>query len=469
MAEGTFRVVVVGAGAAGTLVSARLLDSAALTGRGVSIELVDPAPRSGPGLAYATSDPRHLLNVPAGRMSALPGDTDGFVRWLSHREGRRVDPGEYVPRGTYGTYLADALRHAVEAAGGVATLHRRYARVVAVEQPTGIGRVRLRLDNGELLDADAAVLALGNLAPSGGWVPEGLRRSPCFVADPWRPGALDGVPADRDVLLVGTGLTMCDVSRTLNTPGRTVHAVSRSGLVPLPHTTTPVRTPAFHPGPAPDPPDLARLRREVLHRAARYRRQYGDWRPAIDELRPHVAELWQRLSFADRERFLTGMLREWEVSRHRLAPATSRALTESLRSGLLTVRAAEVVAAQPGEEAGEEGGSVTVGLSDGCSLTVGAVVNCTGPEGRTGELTDPLARCLLDSGVAVAGPHGLGFDTTADGRLVPAPGRTPAPVWTLGQLRRGNLWETTAIPEIRVQAAELADRILAHAPAPLLV
>ncbi|MGW0564848.1 FAD/NAD(P)-binding protein [Streptomyces sp. NPDC003016] len=467
MAEGTFHIVVVGAGAAGTLVSARLLDTAVRNGRQVWIDLVDPAPRSGPGVAYATTDPRHLLNVPAGRMSALPEDGDDFVHWLSHWGGRRVDPGEYVARGTYGTYLTDMLRRSVQAAGVLASLRRRHARVVAVDRPApGAPGVRLRLDEGGVLDADAVVLALGNIAPSDGWVPEGLRRSPCFVGDPWQPGALDGIPADHDVLLVGTGLTMCDVARTLSAPGRTVHAVSRNGLVPLPHATaTPTGAPMPRPGLLPAPRDLARLRREVLHRAAQYRRQHGDWRPAIDELRPHVPEMWQRLSFADREHFLSGMLREWEVSRHRLAPATNRALTQSLRSGLLTVRAARVVTAQPADG----GRTVTVRLSDGRSVTVGAVVNCAGTESRTGELADPLVRRLLETGTAVPGPHGLGFDTTAEGRLVPAGGGTAAPVWTLGQLRRGTLWETTAIAEIRAQSVELAGRILgpAHAALPL--
>ncbi|MFD0401990.1 hypothetical protein ACFVHI_28355, partial [Kitasatospora sp. NPDC127121] len=39
---------------------------------------------------------------------------------------------------------------------------------------------------------------------------------------------------------------------------------------------------------------------------------------------------------------------------------------------------------------------------------------------------------------------------------LPTGGRAPAPLWTLGSLRRGNLLETTAIPEIRCQADDLA-------------
>ncbi|MGH8895204.1 MAG: FAD/NAD(P)-binding protein, partial [Actinomycetes bacterium] len=58
---------------------------------------------------------------------------------------------------------------------------------------------------------------------------------------------------------------------------------------------------------------------------------------------------------------------------------------------------------------------------------------------------------------ARTGPLGLGL-ATDDGRLLGV--EADLPVWTLGALRRGELWETTAIPEIRVQAADVARRAL---------
>jgi hypothetical protein len=87
---------------------------------------------------------------------------------------------------------------------------------------------------------------------------------------------------------------------------------------------------------------------------------------------------------------------------------------------------------------------------------VGWVVDCTGPGQR---LEDPLWRGLFESGAAVPGPLGMGV-TTRDGRLLDAQGRSARPLFTLGAPRRGELWETTAIPEIRVQAAALAQQLL---------
>ncbi|MGZ6099269.1 MAG: FAD/NAD(P)-binding protein, partial [Myxococcaceae bacterium] len=82
----------------------------------------------------------------------------------------------------------------------------------------------------------------------------------------------------------------------------------------------------------------------------------------------------------------------------------------------------------------------------------------TGPVMDVRALEDPLVRSLLASGQARPGPHGLGFATSEQGAVL---GPLQDRLWTLGGLRRGDLWETTAIPEIRVQARALAGTIAA--------
>jgi uncharacterized NAD(P)/FAD-binding protein YdhS len=53
----------------------------------------------------------------------------------------------------------------------------------------------------------------------------------------------------------------------------------------------------------------------------------------------------------------------------------------------------------------------------------------------------------------------MGFRTDV-GRLIDSDGRTETPLWTLGALRRGELFESTAIPEIRGQALAVAGALL---------
>ncbi|MGF1429052.1 FAD/NAD(P)-binding protein [Kitasatospora sp. LaBMicrA B282] len=459
------RLAVIGAGAAGTLTAAQLLRCATRQHRALELWLIDPD-EAGPGVAYRTEDRRHLLNVPAGAMSAFPDEPDHFLRWLAAWEPC-PDPGEphqghhFLPRRTFGRYLSAVLAQALDQAPASVRLHRVRRR--AVDLAAGPGAVVVTLAGGDRLPVHAAVLALGLRAPGQAWAPEVLRGHPGFVADPWAPDALAAVPDSGDVLLVGTGLTMADVAVSLARPGRTVHAVSRHGLAPHGHrvgSPAPVPPPwgAEEAGPVGEPGpvlDLDRLRRAVLRHIAVVRRERGDWRPAVDGLRTQVGALWQRLSPADRARFLGEDLRRWEVHRHRLAPATAATVQRLRTTGRLTLAAAEVVAVTP-----VDGREVLIRLSNGRWLTVATVVNCTGPSAELTDSRDPLHSALLAQGSAVAGPLGLGLATAADGRLTPAPGRPVAPLWALGVLRRGELLESTAIPEIRAQAAALAQRLL---------
>ncbi|MET9499404.1 FAD/NAD(P)-binding protein [Streptomyces sp. NPDC006552] len=448
-------VAVVGAGAAGVLASAQLISASAAYGLALDLHLIDPAPLTGAGPAYGTPDDRHLLNVPAGRMSALPDDPDHFLRWLAPRHPA-VRAGDFVPRRAYGRYLHDVLTQAARA-HPAARLHRVRDRVIRLRHQHGA--TALGLASGDDVRVDAVVLALGGAAPSADWAGPALRASPRFLADPWAPGALDTVGASGDVLLVGTGLTMVDVAVTLGSPRRVLHAVSRHGILPQAHLAH--TAPPFAPGPLDASCGLDAVRRAVRRHLAVCRRERGDWRPGLDGLRPLTAALWQQLPAADRLRFLREDLRVWEAHRHRLAPGTAARLHDLLAHGGLRVSAGEVVRGAP------RAGGLRVRLDDGWQLDVAAVVNCTGPRADWRRAANPLVDDLLRSGRVRPGPAGLGLDTTPDGLLIPGAGPA-APLWTLGAARRGNLLETTAMPEIRAQAARLASCVLARlAPAPL--
>jgi uncharacterized NAD(P)/FAD-binding protein YdhS len=308
--------------------------------------------------------------------------------------------------------------------------------------------VAITLAGHQVLEADAVVLALGNGAAASAWVPPALRRSSRFVADPWRPGGLPQLSGGSTVLLVGTGLTMVDIA--ISYGHCQVHTVSRHGLLPLAHAADP---PPPAPAPSPETPITAASVRRLVF--GRIRELDGDWRTAVDGMRPITQQLWSRLDGTARRELLVHAQGRWERVRHRMAPELGAWLSARHEQGLLTVRAASVVGAR------DTGASLIAELSDATSVQADLVVNCTG---RCSLLDsgDPLVSGLLVRGSARRDSLGLGFATHPDGRLVSA---DELPAWTLGQLRRGELWESTAIPEIRDQAAELAGSILAHARA----
>ncbi|WP_406220535.1 FAD/NAD(P)-binding protein [Streptomyces decoyicus] len=441
-------VAVIGAGAAGTLTTARLMQRARARDLRLNVWLIDPTDDTGKGRAYRTQDPRHLLNVPARRMSAFAEDQEHFVRWLEAQARGPIDRDAYVPRMWYGEYLDDVLR-TVAASAPTARLHRLTDKIVDVHSRGS--ELILTCLSGRKVAVDAAVLALGASGPGCTWVPSSLCASPHFVADPWAPGALSAVPSDGDVLAVGSGLTMADVAVTLSHPGRVMHVVSRHGFAPQHHTKQPATPPE-----APEMTGevgLDSLRRSVLRHISASRRLYGDWRVGVDSLRPVTAMLWRQLSPADRERFFREDVRLWDVHRHRMPPETAEAVRQFIRTGRLRITAGRLT------DAVITGKTVQAQLEDGHRLNVSAVVNCTGIPAYLGSADDPLLHRLLSSGLARRHHTGIGLDTFDDGRLRSARHHHPA-IWTLGALMRGALLESTAIAEIREQADNVASSML---------
>jgi uncharacterized NAD(P)/FAD-binding protein YdhS len=69
---------------------------------------------------------------------------------------------------------------------------------------------------------------------------------------------------------------------------------------------------------------------------------------------------------------------------------------------------------------------------------------------------------LLQTGLAIPDPLGLGLATAANGALIQANGQAADWLFTLGSPQKGKLWETTAVPELRQQTKALAETLLHH-------
>ena len=132
---------------------------------------------------------------------------------------------------------------------------------------------------------------------------------------------------------------------------------------------------------------------------------------------------------------------------------------ELLRNGRLQVTAGRLQGFE------ERDGEVEVTLRprlgrEPLRLRVQRVVNCTGPESNYRRLNHPLVVSLRERGLIQPDALGLGLQTDAHGALLDAEGRASERLHTLGPSRKGQLWETTAVPEIRIQAQALAVRLL---------
>jgi uncharacterized NAD(P)/FAD-binding protein YdhS len=454
------RIAIVGGGFTGTLVAAHLLRSA----RPLAVTLFERGPRFARGIAYGTDRPEHLLNVPAKQMSAFEDDPAHFQRFAARQD---PSPEAFHPRSRYGDYLALVLAESERAGTPSAILDRARGEVVDVEPPAGREAARVVTREGRRVAADHVVLALGNFPPPNPLPAIGLSRA-VYAPDPWEPDALRGIPREAPVLVVGTGLTAVDVVLALRADGHRgrITAVSRRGLLPQTH-----RVPGSGAPPSPvEPASLdGRTALAVLRAAraeARQRRAKGlDWREVATALRVRAPAIWAGFPEAERRRFLRHLRPFWETHRHRMPPSCARAVESLRRDGTHTVRAARIVGTEPTDD----GARVTIEPRGGGAeevLDVSRIVNATGPAGDWTLVDDALVQSLLEKGLVVPDALRLGIEADERGAVLGrgpagAPGAAATWLWTAGPPRRPALYESTAVPEIRVQAADLARRLSA--------
>jgi uncharacterized NAD(P)/FAD-binding protein YdhS len=456
------KIVIIGGGFSGTLLCVHLLRRTSAT-RPAQITLIEREPRRlARGFAYSTPHESCLLNVPAGRMSAFEDDRDHFVRFAMQRN-RSIGGGTFVARGLYGDYLAALLADA-QGAARHAKFEQISAEAVEIDDPPFAGQADVRLADGRRLDADRVVIALGNFPPCD---PPGADArfldSARYTRNPWGTEALDGVSTDGQVLLIGTGLTMLDVALVLSDMGlkSKIYAISRRGLLPQPHRASD-RPPQMLPFPRSmrmSHPTPLRLLRALRKEIAEQSKNGVDWRDVVTSLRNDTPALWHSLDRRGRQQFLRHLVPLWDTHRHRSAPATARRIHQMRDSGQLIVKAARIERI----ELDAQRVAVTVKerhASGTHVLHVGHVVNCTGPDTNLARVGGALLRSALARGLIKPDELGLGLDVAPDGAVIRADGTMSHRLYTIGPLRRAQLWETTAVPELRVQAAELAARIL---------
>jgi uncharacterized NAD(P)/FAD-binding protein YdhS len=419
----------------------------------VSVVIVEPRERLGIGVAYATDCPWHVLNVPAANMSALAGEPDHFVRWLRER-GERYDATSFVPRATYGEYLTSIAALAADASGS-RWRHARATVCDAAHDGDGDGVV-VTLSTDERIVADALVLALGNGEPRAWpYVDERCRDTATFFDSAWRPGALTACDPSQDILLIGSGLTAIDAALALRHSGHrgTVHMVSRRGLMPRAH-----RAPSVKARASVRPPALRASVRATRAAAHDFARASGDWRPAVDGMRGATNELWQSLTTAEQRRFLAHVQPYWNVHRHRMAPEVAEQISAWVAAGHVRPFAGRIesmttVGSHLSVSVRPRGGGATR------AFRVARAINCAGNDYDVKRSSSPLVRRLIDRGLMQPSRAGIGPCVAPDGALMGPRGPSHG-IFTLGPMRFGTLVETTAIPEIREQARDLA-RLLA--------
>ncbi|GAA4305340.1 FAD/NAD(P)-binding protein [Nibribacter koreensis] len=452
-------IAIIGGGFCGTMVAVHLLRQ---TQQPVEVFLINKGYPKGKGVAYSASSEKYLLNVHAGRMSAFPDQPAHFVEWLKTQPAFEASSLEeightFVPRQLYGQYLEAILQETIATHSQVFT--EIHDRAIAISSTKNLLQetYQLTLQSGSQVEAEQVVLALGNFKPANlrcllAKEAESLAPS-LYVSDPWQPDTLKGLAPSSTVVLLGTGLTTIDALLGLQEQNFTgkVYAVSSNGYLPRPYLSGKANV---------DFGDRIAQANSLLEMVRIFNQELKansgqGWEEMINGIRPHTHALWQKLTLHEQRKFVARLGSLWSVVRHRLPPQVHTATQEMQQAGQLHIVAGRVQSMVPGPDKVE----VTIQprqVLPAATILADRILNCTGPQLRYEAVPDALVQSLLRQELAVPHPLHMGLQVDALGSVLRPDGSHSQSLFTLGSSRRGNLWESNAIAELREQAFQLA-------------
>jgi uncharacterized NAD(P)/FAD-binding protein YdhS len=423
------RVLVVGGGASGTLVAINLARNA--KGK-LTVTIAEPNELIGRGVAYGTLDLTHLLNVPAGRMSALVEEPEHFCNWAG------LEHSEFAPRKIYGEYLSETLTVSASDNPEYA-FYRIHDLVVSVNLLTN-GTFKVEFQKSDSETFDSVVLAIGHGAAVSLSPFNDFGAHPQIVTDPWRRLYKE---FEGTLVCVGTGLTFVDHALThiRFNKNNTVIGISRTGLLPECHVQV-SKPPASVPESVYESPTELKEFIEVA----------DDWRSAVEGVRRELPSIWQSWGRDKQLDFFAKYMRWWNVRRHRASSEIYIQIQTATQNGRITILQDQIV------KVCDEKTHIELILKSGAHVTADLIVTCLGYQGNS---DSPLIKSLVNMNLAAVDDHKIGIKTNFPSyQIVNSTGEVVPGLYALGPVLIGERFETTAIPEIRIQAKEIANAIL---------
>lgn len=455
----SLRIAIVGGGLSGTLTAIKVLQ---LIQSDVEITLFERFPEQlFRGIAYSSKLNFQPLNVRAQQMNiwhSRPGD---FHQWLKQNWQRYFESeplqGDFVRRDAFGDYVDDIFHEVLSQ-----KKHHHNFRIVSeeVKQINKENSLLQIVTSSEKFLADIGVLALGNFLP--GDVPidnQEFYRSSLYQANPWETQWMKYVDKKDDVLFLGSGLTAIDQVINLLQQGHAgkINILSRRGFLPRSHTNY------SHVELPPLPVYLGITINEVFQlireRLKIYADSSVDWRNVIDAVRHQVPLIWTYLSTDEKKIFLRHLRPFWEIHRHRIPEESYAIIEDRIKLGQINVIAGRIANVIHENDLSATAFIRPRGEKTEKTLKVNKIINCTGPQSDFRKIDQPLIRDLAEKGWLQADELNLGLSVSQDGQLVGRSGVVVPNIFTIGSLRKGAMWECTALREITLQADHLVAKL----------
>lgn len=451
-------VAIVGAGLSGSLLAINLLKNT-FDGK-IEIFLIESSKkRFGRGVAYSPNSIYQKLNVPAKGMSLFPENPNHFVEWWKSNEknyfylGESYDENSFFPRFIFGDYLESTLNSNIQTKSTnkeFFTINDEVVDATKIES-----QWKIKLTSGAELIVDNLILATGNIPPGNpSYLAKDVLDSKRYLNNPWDDSLFESIQLNESLGILGSGLSMVDVIMTLkrkNFQGKIV-SFSRSGKLPKVHSKP------DHLNPTPFP-TLKGNTNEDVHLIRNWIRENEGISDVhlMNVIRPFTSEIWKSWDVKNQRRFIRHVRPFWESFRHRIPSESMAIISEWIHLGKLTFLKARI------QSSILENDSIGISTLEPHgkfgSYRFDRLINCTGPDTKLKEVKSELYTNLKKKGYITQSENGIGFVTGNLGQVKTEEGKFLKNLYCLGPLRKNELWESTALREIRDQVIELTSVI----------
>lgn len=419
---------IVGGGASGTLVALHCWKKLQ---KNIRILIFDPAEKIGRGNAYAQKYDDYILNVPANNMGIFPEHPDEFEKWVMqfypHLTQSRDWP--FVPRYYFGLYLDDHLsqiskenfQHICKTVTKIDMIGRKY-------------RIKTNADSSFL--CDYLILATGYGTEPVQFYQNGIEKFQDKIFTSENYHRYDPSKFSGRVLIIGSGLTAIDVWRKLNTNNETkITFFSRRGFFPLEQNLSHSkhRFPTLY--------GMTPLQILQVVRALHTNNNVS-WVTIANHIRPQAQKIWTCWTEKEKAQFLKYLKPYWEVIRHRMPSSVFSDLQRNLSNKKTEIRSGKIIRLEETQD------QFKIHYRERISGEIKAfhvdhIIYATGL---------PINQNLLCAKNSFLGlskcPYGMGYLNKSAPRI-----------WVVGPASKGMFWENVAIPDIRIQAENIANNI----------
>ena len=438
------KIAIIGFGFCGIMVFGNILKKISSQKSQIKIKFIifEKDGETAVGAGFSNFNDNYILNVPAKKMSPFQDSPDDFVDFLKENYPEiynKNGPDGFISRNIYGHFLRKLRNDFFKLATDLEIDFELIQKTV-IDIDEGF---KINAGN-QIFDADEVVL-------SSSFVQSKLNyclNDEKLISPLWSKNSVNfhqknNFKVDDKICIIGTGLSAVDVLVGLNAKNFSgkIYTISRRGNFPQPHFSQ--QNIISNQGSINFIEDCD-VKKGLINISLKFRNYLKnnknyDLRHLIDSIRGKTKFLWQNLDEKNKRNFLKKLLPYWNIFRHRVPNSSLEIINKMIKNNRLEIIKSSVKSIEKSD------GKFIIRTSKK-TLDCDYVVNCLGFDYNIKNyplIESMVKKNLLKKDLILAQSN-------------------DAKIHLVGGLNIGRDFEITAVPDIRVDANLVAEKILAN-------